>query len=47
MALSISGVFGVLGVFKDVVEDVVGTDREQLRDIVLFLPAIMIVDPFL
>jgi len=45
MAFSISGVFGVLGVFKEVVEDVVGTAREQLRDIVLFLPAI--VDPFL
>jgi len=41
MAFSISGVFGVLGVFKEVVEDVVGTAREQLRDIVLFLPAIV------
>jgi len=45
MAFSISGVFGVLAPFREVVEDVVGTAREQLRDIVLFLPDI--VDPFL
>ena len=43
MAFRISGVFGVLLPFKEVVEDVVGTAREQLRDIVLFLPDI--VDP--
>ena len=40
MAFSISGVLGVLLPFREVVEDVVGTAREQLRDIVLFLPDI-------
>ena len=41
MAFSISGVLGVLAPFREVVEDVVGTAREQLRDIVLFLPDIV------
>ena len=41
IAFSISGVFGVLLPVREVVEDVVGTAREQLRDIVLFLPDIM------
>jgi len=45
IALRISGVFGVLLPFREVVEDVVGTAREQLREIVLFLPDI--VDPLL
>jgi len=44
IAFSISGVFGVLLPVREVVEDVVGTAREQLREIVLFLPDI--VDPF-
>ena len=41
IAFSISGVFGVLFPVREVVEDVVGTAREQLREIVLFLPDIV------
>jgi len=44
IAFSISGVFGVLLPVREVVEDVVGTAREQFREIVLFLPDIL--DPF-
>ena len=40
IAFSISEVFGVLLPVREVVEDVVGTAREQLREIVLFLPDI-------
>ena len=41
IAFSISGVFGVLLPVREVVEDVVGTAREQLREIFLFLPDIV------
>ena len=41
IAFSISGVFGVLPPVREVVEDVVGTAREQLSEIVLFLPDIL------
>ena len=41
IAFSISGVFGVLLPVREVVEDVVGTAREQLREILLFLPDIV------
>ena len=41
IAFSISGVFGVLFPVREVVEDVVGTAREQLREILLFLPDIV------
>ena len=41
IAFSISGVFGVLLPVREVVEDVVGTAREQLREILLFLPDIL------
>jgi len=41
IAFSISGVLGVLLPVREVFEDVVGTAREQLREIVLFLPAIV------
>ena len=41
IAFSISGVFGVLLPVREVVEDVVGTAREQLREIFLFLSDIV------
>ena len=41
IAFSNSGVFGVLLPVREVVEDVVGTAREQLREILLFLPDIV------